>query len=201
MTEPVRVYLEVGEKSAFAAAIDWPGWCRRGRSSDLALDALEAYRARYRAVVGLALDGDFEVLDSLEGNATTDFGAPSAWGPWDEAPVGAREIARLVGALGDCWSYFDGVVARAPTSLTKGPRGGGRDRDAVRDHVREAERSYASKIGARIAPRTPWAAQRASISEALLAPGATRWPAPYAVRRMAWHVTDHAWEIEDRSGT
>ncbi|MGB5058712.1 MAG: hypothetical protein WBO48_08460, partial [Candidatus Promineifilaceae bacterium] len=25
------------------------------------------------------------------------------------------------------------------------------------------------------------------------------WPARYYVRRAAWHVLDHAWEIEDRA--
>jgi hypothetical protein len=25
------------------------------------------------------------------------------------------------------------------------------------------------------------------------------WPQPYAARRIAWHVLDHAWEIEDRT--
>lgn len=25
------------------------------------------------------------------------------------------------------------------------------------------------------------------------------WPVPYAVRRFAWHVLDHAWEIRDKS--
>jgi hypothetical protein len=30
------------------------------------------------------------------------------------------------------------------------------------------------------------------------APGA-KWPPRYAVRRFAWHVMDHAWEIEDKS--
>jgi len=29
--------------------------------------------------------------------------------------------------------------------------------------------------------------------------GGSRWSARYAVRRMAWHVLDHAWEIEDRT--
>jgi len=28
--------------------------------------------------------------------------------------------------------------------------------------------------------------------------GGKRWPAPYAIRRSAWHALDHAWEIEDR---
>lgn len=26
------------------------------------------------------------------------------------------------------------------------------------------------------------------------------WPPRYAARRIAWHVLDHAWQIEDRSG-
>jgi len=26
-----------------------------------------------------------------------------------------------------------------------------------------------------------------------------RWPPRYAARRIAWHVLDHAWEIEDRT--
>ncbi len=25
------------------------------------------------------------------------------------------------------------------------------------------------------------------------------WPVRYATRRLAWHVLDHAWEIEDRT--
>ena len=29
-------------------------------------------------------------------------------------------------------------------------------------------------------------------------PGGT-WPLRYAARRFAWHVLDHAWEIEDRT--
>jgi len=28
--------------------------------------------------------------------------------------------------------------------------------------------------------------------------GGTRWSTAYFVRRVAWHVLDHAWEIEDR---
>jgi hypothetical protein len=28
--------------------------------------------------------------------------------------------------------------------------------------------------------------------------GGILWPARYFVRRVAWHVLDHAWEIEDR---
>ena len=28
-----------------------------------------------------------------------------------------------------------------------------------------------------------------------------KWPPRYAARRIAWHVLDHAWEIEDRTDT
>ena len=38
--------------------------------------------------------------------------------------------------------------------------------------------------------------------EPLAEPSRTRthWPVRYAIRRAAWHVLDHAWELEDRSG-
>jgi hypothetical protein len=29
----------------------------------------------------------------------------------------------------------------------------------------------------------------------------TYWPPRHAARRIAWHVLDHAWEMEDRSVT
>ena len=78
---------------------------------------------------------------------------------------------------------------------------GGRDRDAIVDHVREAERSYGRKLGPRVPPRTPWPDQRKAYVDALLAGAAPdpRWPIRYWLRRTAWHVLDHAREIEDRS--
>jgi len=44
-----RVYFEEGKSSVFAAAIDWPGWCRRAKSRDAALEALLDYQGRYAA--------------------------------------------------------------------------------------------------------------------------------------------------------
>jgi hypothetical protein len=82
----------------------------------------------------------------------------------------------------------------------KGPRGGGRDRDQMVDHVREAEREYASRTGLRIAPRTPWQSQRTLLAEHLLTDyHDPKWPPEFAMRVIAWHVVDHAWEIEDRT--
>jgi hypothetical protein len=199
---PARVYLEEGARSVFAVSLDWPGWCRRGRTADDALDTLDAYRDRYATVVGGGFaPGDLEVVGTVAGTKTTDFGAPDARGPWDASPPTGAELERQVGVLRTSWAYFDEVVAAPPEVLRKGPRGGGRDRDAVVDHVREAERAYAPKFGTRVPPRTPWPEQRASLADALLAgPSDALWPVGYALRRVTWHVLDHAWEIEDRRG-
>ena len=48
------VYLESGEKRVFAAALDWPGWARGGRSAEEALAALVAAGPRYAAAVRTA---------------------------------------------------------------------------------------------------------------------------------------------------
>ena len=198
---PIRVYLEVGRRSTFAVALDWPGWCRRGKTAESALSELEAYRARYAAAVrGVPDEGPFEVVGTIDGTGTTDFGAPDAQGPWDDDPPTGVELVRQVHVLEESWASFDRVVAEAPVELRKGPRGGGRDRDAIVSHVMEAERVYGRKVGIRVAPRTPWDEQRTAITAALLggADGGS-WPVGYAIRRVAWHVLDHVWEIEDKS--
>jgi hypothetical protein len=196
-----RVYFEEGKHSVFAAAIDWPGWCRRAKTHDLALEALLEYQGRYAAVVTVPFKpGELEVIGAISGNATTDFGAPGVESQWDFDAITARDLIRQVTVLTDCWTYFDRVVGDAPATLRRGPRGGGRDRDDIVAHVREAERHYCSKLGTRVPPRTPWDDQRALITSLLLAgsPDGT-WPSRYSLRRLAWHVLDHAWEIEDKA--
>lgn len=192
-----RVYLEQGRTWTFACAVDWPGWARRGKGDQVALDELSAYAHRYALVVPEFSPGVLRVVGTLPGNATTDFGAPDARGPWDEEDVDGELLADR---LEQCWAAWDRAVAAATPQLRKGPRGGGRDRDAVSAHVQEAERSYGRMLGVRLPPCTPWAEQRQALSAAVRA-GApdARWPLPYAVRRFAWHVLDHAWEIEDKS--
>jgi hypothetical protein len=198
----VRVGLEIGSRWVFASALDWPGWCRRGKGEQAALDALFDYADRYAPVAGPGFaPGELEVVGQVPGNRITDFGAPDVQGPWDREPLPADEADRLTGLLEACWSYLDPVAAAAPEVLRKGPRGGGRDRDAIVDHVRGAERTLSCpKAGIRVRPRTPWDQQRAALAAALRAgaPGGT-WPARYVIRRSAWHVLDHAWEIEDRA--
>ena len=202
----LRVYLECGAKWTFACAFDWPGWCRRARGDEEAIEALLGHASRYAAVVGepsLAADEQVQVLGRVQGNATTDFGAPAVPSEWDLERLNGAELARQVQLLERCWHYFDGVVKSAPSQLRKGPRGGGRDRDEVARHVMEGERGYAPKAGVRVPPRTPWDRQRTLITDALRggagSESETKWPTRYVLRRMAWHVVDHAWEIEDRS--
>ena len=113
-----------------------------------------------------------------------------------------RDEAERVGLadrLESCWAAFDRAVAASAGELRKGPRGGGRDRDKIPAHVQEAERSYGRMIGLRVPPRTPWPEQRTQLDAAVRAgDGGHTWPLRYAVRRFAWHVLDHAWEIEDK---
>ena len=111
----VRVYLEVGRTSAFAVALDWPGWCRRARTPDTALEALDVYRDRFAAVVGAVVSGDvpdlpLEVVGTVAGHRTTDFGAPDGRGPWDTEPLTEVELARQIDLLEYAWVYFDQVV-------------------------------------------------------------------------------------------
>jgi hypothetical protein len=138
----------------------------------------------------------------LEVGTTSTFAGAVGWcrrGKTAEAALDA-EADRLTTLLEHAWLRLDGVVASAPVALRKGPRGGGRDRDTIVSHVLEAERAYGRRLGVRIPPRTPWSEQRAAYAAALRAgaPDGT-WPARYALRRLAWHVLDHAWEIEDRT--
>ena len=47
---PTRVYLELGRRRVFAGALDWPGWCRSGKTEELALAELAACARRYAPV-------------------------------------------------------------------------------------------------------------------------------------------------------
>ncbi|HUE60425.1 MAG TPA: hypothetical protein VMO88_12665 [Acidimicrobiales bacterium] len=198
----LRVYLESGKRWVFAGAVDWPGWCRRDKGEEAALETLLDYASRYSKAVGVGVPtGSVEVVGRVvTRSGMADFGAPGAVGPWDYEPLSARELGRHLGLLEASWAYLDGVADVSPAELRKGPRGGGRDREAMLKHVREAERAYAAKVGCRVPPRTPWDEQRPMIVAGLrAAPADSDWPVRYTVRRLAWHVLDHAWEMEDRS--
>lgn len=214
MEQPLAVGVEIGQKRTFAWAADWPGWCRSGRSETAALAALADYRPRYlplAAAAGEKLTAGsregFAVVERLQGSMTTDFGAPGAIAAADGLAMTPEDGRRCAALLVAAWEFFDQVVAGAPAELRKGPRGGGRDRDQVADHVLGADVSYARKLGIRASSATAdpeWvAALRAAVCRALVQPdspepGSKGWPPRYYTRRAAWHLLDHAWEIQDR---
>ena len=208
------VYLEVGKRRVFASAADWPGWTRAGKDEKSALDALAAAATRYAVVpkaarIAFAPGDGLTVVERLPGDATTEFGAPGAIAKAESKRLTKKQAGRLSALVAASWTVFDRVVEKAPSSLRKGPRGGGRDRDAIVEHVLGAECAYARKIGLRLKqPPVGDAAAVRDYRNAIVAglragtkgavPGG--WPARYAARRIAWHALDHAWEIEDRSG-
>ena len=201
MSKGTRVYLEVGGKRTFASAADWPGWSRSGKTPEAALEALASYAPRYAPIPKLARiefpkdATKFEVIEKLAGNATTDFGAPGIPAKGESKPITNIEHARLISLLEACWKYLDRVVANAPAELRKGPRGGGRDRDKMFQHVLDAELEYGKGIGVRLkAPD-----RKALLAGFRNAKSDGRWPVAYAIRRSAWHALDHAGEIEERS--
>ncbi len=206
----IRAYLEVAQKRSFACALDWPGWCRAGRTPDAAVEALSAYRARYAPIAaraGLRLPaGPVDVVEEVAGDGSTEFGVPGRILERDAEPLVKSELRRHVAVLEAAWATLDEVVAAAPPTLRKGPRGGGRDRDAIYAHVVDAEGAYAARIGVRMAAeaadRAAVDARRAAVVAALRrgpGDGQWKWPPRYAIRRTAWHAIDHAWEIEDRT--
>ena len=212
-----KVYLEIGDKKTFACALDWPGWCRSGKTEQSALETLSTYAERFAPVAELAgfkfpaSAGKLEVVDRVDGNATTDFGAIAIAVAADHEPLTPANAKRLAAFVEAGWKLFDQVSASAPASLRKGPRGGGRDRDKMIDHVLGAEVAYVRKIGLKleqpaIGDRAAIEEVRATILDTLRAARSPTpedlpkaWPYRFAGRRIAWHALDHAWEMQDRS--
>ena len=220
----IKVFVETGKKRIFAGAVDWPGWCRSGRDEKTALQALIDYGPRYAQVLhgrGIAFQAppdasDLVVTERHEGNATTDFGAPAITLDADRAPIDRMAFERLQPLLLACWQAFDSAVQRATgRELRKGPRGGGRELEKIIAHVLEADQGYLARLAWKHKrergknPVEELGRTRQAILNALEVAvkgelpergprGGVIWPARYFVRRVAWHVLDHAWEIDDR---
>jgi hypothetical protein len=223
--DSIDVYLEIGTTRTFAGAIDWPGWCRSGRDEAAALQALFDYRTRYAGAIRDARQG-FEppaelaglvVVEKLPGGAGTEFGAPERPPASDAQPVTFNDLRRLIALLRTCWKTFDAAAEAANgRELHKGPRGGGRDLPKIVEHVHLAEAAYLSRLGGKLKAlpgvdaeqmlrenrkatlRTLEHAAQGDLP-AVGPRGGLRWSPRYFVRRAAWHVLDHAWEIEDRT--
>src|SRR4051794_7131026 len=191
-----KVYIERGSKRVFACAYDWPGWCRCAKDEAGALEMLADYAERYRVVADAAglrfakSAATFEVVDRVKGDGATDFGVPHKVAPRDADPVTAAQAKKYLAIVQASWTVFDDVVAGAPAKLRKGPRGGGRDRDAIVSHVDEAQKAYSRKLGIRQI-KEPGEIRAAILDVIRSRATDTGWPIPYAVRRVAWHVIDH----------
>ncbi len=220
----IDVYLEIGDKRTFAGALNWPGWNRIGRDEDSALQALIDSGPRYARILHAARMSfqtptdvsALAVVERLKGNSTTDFGAPDIAPASDSQPTDDADLQRFQKLLKAYWSAFDAAVrAAAGKELRKGPRGGGRDLEAIVRHVLGAEGGYL----ARLAWKRPKEAAadlseeldrtRQAVLQALATAargetpkrgprGGVIWAPRYFVRRVGWHVLDHIWEIEDR---
>jgi hypothetical protein len=220
----VRVYLECGAKRTFASALDWPGWCRRGRDEASALEALVEYASRYASILagtGLGFVApkrveQLVVVERLPGTATTDFGAPGVAPTADQdRSCGALERKRFEKILRAAWRGFDAAVTSARgKTLATGPRGGGRSLEAIVGHVLGSDAGYLTAVGWKPPKASEASEQLTATRDAVLAAleasatgaipargprGGVRWTARYFVRRVAWHVIAHVWEIERRA--
>jgi hypothetical protein len=216
----IRTVIERGPKGrrSVAYAIDWPGWSRGAASPELALETLDAYRDRYRPVAqraGLAdeLDaaGDLEVVEDHAGNTSTDFWGIS-WLPssTEHGAMPPDVLDRRLALLEGAWGFFDEVAARVSTEMRRGPRGGGRSRDEIVAHVFGNERvQFSKRVGVATPPGvmlTPngLAAHREQFLAGLRHYNAEdrrigrTWTLQYLLRHAAFHVLDHAWEMEDK---
>jgi hypothetical protein len=222
----INAYVEIGDRRTFAGAIEWPGWCRSGADEQSALGALLDYAPRYAAVLRASSLGfkaptklsELKVIERLKGSTTTDFGAPDSAPEFDASRVREAELRRYESLLRMCWQYFDATTRAARGKvLRSGPRGGGRNLEKMVEHVLGADEAYLGRLGLKFRREASedvgkqLAKMRAAMLQGLSSAahgeiptegprGGRRWTPRYFVRRVAWHVLDHAWEIEDRMG-
>ena len=218
MDDSIRVMVERGKKKrVVAVAFDWPGWDRSAKTEESALQVLDAYRPRYTKVAALAglvdefaAAGELAVVERLEGTGMTDFYGLSARSAAPEyEQMSEAECERKIALLRACWVTFDDVASRVSRELRLGPRGGGRDRDRIVRHANGAEiHEFATKVGvitpleARDSP-VELRAHREAFCTAIRVhntrgASARSWTVQFVIRRCAWHMLDHAWEMEDR---
>ena len=218
MPDTLRVILEIGKKRrVVAGAMDWPGLDRWGTSEEDAQEKLSSYIPRYAGVAkragmakAFARARDLEVVERVPGSSSTDFwGIAHVPSEIERDVLSAADLERRLELLQACWAYFDDVAARVPHELRPGPRSAGRSRDQIIRHVIYNEpEQFSRKVEVRMPLEvvlTPHglAKHRREYLEAIRSynaegKAARTWPIQFLVRRTAYHVLDHAWEMEDR---
>ncbi len=219
----IDIHLETGKKVIVAGAIEWPGWCRLAKDEESALQSLLEHGQRYaralqRGGVEFRAPADrtaFVITERLHGGANTDFGIPATPPQGDACPVSESELQGFKRLLEAFWREFDRMVQTAEgRELRRGPRGGGRDLNAIIEHVIGGEKGYLSRLAWKMRNPALLLAEDLQLThQACLDAldqavrqglpehgprGGALWTPRYFVRRVAWHVLDHAWEIEDR---
>ena len=213
--------LETGRKKrVVASAFDWPGWDRSAKLGEDAVEVLETYRDRFAKVADragygaeFARLGELDVVEEVEGIGMTDYyGVSGRTASAELDPMTDADFQRKVALLRASWSIFDDTAERVSDELRKGPRGGGREKERIIRHANGAEiDEFAKKVGVKVPLETrddpeALAIYREEFAAAIRdhhdrgAP-ARSWALQFLIRRCAWHMLDHAWELEDRDLT
>jgi hypothetical protein len=183
------------------------------------LAVLDTYRPRYAKVAVLASfggefgsTGELEVVEPLDGIGMTDYyglsGRPAS--P-EKDPMTEAECARKIALLRASWNTFDDVAARVSHEIRKGP---GRRVGTESDHParqRRGDRRVRAE-GRREGPagnegrfrdpsRLPGSLRRGDPRTSRSRESARSRELQFLIRRCAWHMLDHAWELEDRDLT
>jgi hypothetical protein len=221
MADELRVMLEMGPngKKVVAVAPDWPGLSRGAKTGEAAIERLLSYVSRYAKVAQLAgMDAEFPanptvaVVEQYPGTGSTDFwGISFAFSDIDRQVMSSNELDRELKLMRACWAFFDDVRSRVSSEMQKGPRGGGRDRDRIVQHVLATEQDWAKKLGVRspegaLLTDEGLQAHRDGYCDAIRAlhaegKMARTWPLRFLMRHTAFHTMDHAWEMEDKDLT
>jgi hypothetical protein len=220
MSRSMRVILEIGKarRRIVAAAIDWPGLDRWGKTEPAAVDVLRSYVDRYAPVAERAgLDAEFteetgaiEIVERVGGSSSTDFwGIAHVPSQIEHEPLSTDELEHRLALLEACWAYFDDTLERVFGELRPGARSAGRTREQIIRHVYANEpEQFTRKVEVRttreaVLTQDGLALHRRQTLDAIReyhreGRQARTWPLPFLIRRIAHHAMDHAWEIEDR---
>lgn len=219
VTADIQIVIERGKKKAVAYAPSWPGWSRGASSIEAAIERLASYADRYRGVADLAGLSDefpstpvFDIVEEVPGRGMTDFwGISFVASTGEQGHMSESEWERKLALLQACWTYLDRVAAKVSAELMKGPRGGGRDRDQVLNHIFGNERDWARMVGvertdAAVLTKKGLVRHREAYVRALREYNAVgksprTWRLQFLLRHTAYHVMDHAWEMEDKDLT
>ena len=218
---PVRTVIDRGPKGkrAVAFALDWPGWSRGAKTSEVAVETLGSYRERYRpvaALAGMAVEfdaaGPLEIVEEKVGTGSTDFwGISFSPSSTELDPMNEAQLEHGTTLLRACWAFFDAVAARVSPEMRKGPRGGGRQRDEIIRHVMRVESlDFAKQVGLQMPDdptlsgealrqyREDYVAGIRAYNAGQIERRMRSWSLPFLIRHSAFHTLDHAWEMEDK---